>query len=402
MVESARPLESQSEPPLETLVPGFWQDTPAGRIFVIEQRFELDHRHGSYGLGQTLDVPASVLARLDRRAQPERLDHSRILYLDTETTGLAGGTGTLAFLVGVGHFLDGGFRLRQYFLDSLDREPALLFALSGYLESFDTLVTYNGKRFDVPLLESRFILNRMPDDIGALSHLDLLFTARRIYRDRFASCRLGEIERQVLGLIRPDDVPSFEVPGLYFRYVRFRRLRALLPVFRHNALDILSLVTLTSHLGALYQGGDSLSPADDLALAQICERDGITREAIDRYQRALRSQPTPAQRDEAECRLSLLYKRARQWPQAAELWRQMAERFGNHAVFPLSQLALYHERQTRDAQKALSYAEAALDLLRRHHLRLHARHASKQEVLLCRRVERLRRSVQRPAGAANG
>jgi uncharacterized protein YprB with RNaseH-like and TPR domain len=381
--------DPQSGPGIEAFLPGFWQDTPAGQVFVVERRFNLEHRHGSYALGRTLEVPAQIVARIGRQEALAGLDHRRLLYLDTETTGLAGGTGTLAFLVGVGHFLDGGFRLRQYFLDSLDREEALLRALADYLEGFDAVVTYNGKIFDVPLLDTRFILSRLQNDVRSLPHLDLLFAARRLYRDRFGSCRLGEIERQVLGLTRVEDVPGFEVPALYFRYQRYRRFRALVPVFEHNALDVLSLVTLTAHIGGLFADPERCGVEDRLALARMCEGDGHQQEAIEHYRAALDAGLPPVPRDEAERRLALLHKRNGDWDLAVEIWYRMAYRPGNRLLFPLIELAGYCERQRSDFAAARMHVENALALLRVHHLRLGAKNAAAQEILLERRLARL-------------
>ncbi|HTE84454.1 MAG TPA: ribonuclease H-like domain-containing protein [Dehalococcoidia bacterium] len=384
---------------IEGFLPGFWQDTPAGRVFVVERRYELDYRHGGYTLGSLLDVPPPILAQIGRHDGLSGIDHRQIVYLDTETTGLAGGTGTLAFLVGIGHFLDGHFRLRQYFLDSLEGEEALLRALSDYLERFSAVASFNGKVFDVPLLETRFILSRLRKDVRALPHLDLLFAARRMYRDRFESCRLGEIERRVLGLTRPDDVPSFEVPSLYFRYVRYRRFRALLPVFHHNALDILSLVTLAAHLGGLYGGTIALDNEDELALARVCEQEGRITDAIAHYRAILRQEPPPLRRDDAERRLSLIYKRSGRWQEATQIWERSAGRPENCSIFPHVELAMFCEQQQRSFDAALGHAEHALALLRRHHLRLGANGARQQELLLERRLTRLQKRIERPKRA---
>jgi uncharacterized protein YprB with RNaseH-like and TPR domain len=383
---------------IELFLPGFWQDTPVGRVFVVEQRFDLDHQHGAYRLDQTLSVPGETLARIGRQEALREVEHPRLLYLDTETTGLSGGAGTVAFLVGIGHFLDGGFRLRQYFLDSLEHEEALLRALSDYLEGFDGIVTFNGKAFDLPLLEARFILARRRTAVRSLPHLDLLFPARRLYRDRFGSCRLGELERQVLGLTRQEDVPSFEIPSLYFRYVRQRRFRALLPVFQHNALDVLSMVTLTAHLGDLYRGA---APAagrageDSLALGRVCEGDGYHEEAIGHYGAALAAGLPPVPRDEAERALSLLYKRLGRWEEAVMLWQQVADRAENRALYPLVELARYCERGARDLDGAIRHTERALDLLRRHHLRLGAAGAATEQERIERRLTRLQERAAR-------
>ncbi|HEY8837869.1 MAG TPA: ribonuclease H-like domain-containing protein, partial [Dehalococcoidia bacterium] len=153
------PADPEPEPGVESYLPGFWQDTPDGRIFIVEQRFDLDHLHGAIPLGRTLSARGDLIARIGRHEGLTSIAPERVLYLDTETTGLAGGTGTYAFLVGIGHFVDGGFRLRQYFQTDYGQERALLRALSDYLVQFDAVVTFNGKTFDLPLLETRFTMN---------------------------------------------------------------------------------------------------------------------------------------------------------------------------------------------------------------------------------------------------
>jgi uncharacterized protein YprB with RNaseH-like and TPR domain len=379
---------------IEEYVPGFWQDTSAGKVFVLERRYELDYLHGNYPLGSLLEVPSETIARIGQDNRLEGVNHPDIVYLDTETTGLGRGAGTLAFLVGVGRFLDGHFCLRQYFLDSLDREQALLRALSDCLRPCAAVVTFNGKVFDLPLLETRYIQAQLPDGIRHLAHLDLLLAARRLYRGRFDSYRLGVIERRVLGLQRLNDVPSPEVPSLYFRYMRNHRFRALLPVFQHNALDILSLVTLSAHLGGLYEGRIPLDLEDEVAIARICEREGRLAESICRYERALDHDLPPIKREDCERRLSLLFKRTGRHEDAAEIWRRLADRLDNRSVFPHLELARYYERR-HDLAAAIHHATEALALQQRHHLRLGATGAPAQQMRLQCRLARLRQRLPR-------
>ncbi len=382
------------EPDVEAYLPGFWQDTPEGRIFVVEKRFELDHMHGAIPLGRTLTVSGEMIARIGRHDGLATIAPERVLYLDTETTGLSGGTGTYAWLVGIGHFIDGGFRLRQYFQTDFGQERALLRALSDYLVHFDAVVTFNGKTFDLPLLETRFTINGISHraepqtNVRALPHLDLLHPARRIYKDRFASCRLGELEQQVLGLTRIEDVPGWEIPALYFRYVRNRRFRAVLPVFEHNALDILSLVTLTSHLCDLF-GGETATSADDrFALARTCEVDGFETQALANYRAALAIGLPPALQHDCEQRLSLLCRRLGRWEEAVALWEMVAGRPQNRQLYPFVELAKYHERISRDFSRAIESSRHGLALVERHHLRYGAANAADREDLL-RRIARL-------------
>src|SRR5579859_934089 len=394
-----------SSPDIAELMPGFWQDTPDGRIFIVEQRFELDHLHGAIPLRRTLAVRGAVVARIGRNPALDGIAAERVLYLDTETTGLSGGTGTYAFLVGIGHFCDGGFRLRQYFQTDFGQEPALLRALADYLPAFDAVVTFNGKSFDLPLLETRFTINGLlrgkahGPNVRELPHLDLLHPARRIYRDRFGSCRLGELEQQVLGLTRVEDVPSWEIPALYFRYVRTRRFRAVQPVFDHNALDVLSLVTLQAHLCDLFGGDGARCAEDRLALGRACEADGLAAEAIANYRAALEIGLGPALRHDCERRLSLLLRKLGRWEEAVELWQAVIARPRNQQLYAYVELAKFHERAARDFCGAIECTRQALALLERHHLRYGAANAADREALLAR-IARLEARAEKAAAVA--
>lgn len=394
----ARPPERwapTAEDEVHHLLPGFWQDTPAGRVFVIERRFDLEHRHGRLALGQALAMPPAVWARIGRAPALAEADPRRVVFLDTETTGLAGGTGTIAFLVGIGHFLDGHFRLRQYFLPTLEQEHAMLRALTDYLDGFQAVVSFNGKAFDLPLLEARLVLARMPRELTSLPHLDLLHPARRLYGDRLASCRLTELEQHLLGLTRVHDVSSWEVPSLYFRYMRTRRFRALLPVFEHNASDVLSLVALTAHLASVLAGRTRLTGADRLALGRVCEAEGRAEEALEQYRRALAQELRPVERQECERRLSLLLKRLGRWDEAAALWQEVAARPDNRLLYPLVELAKYHEHGTGDLAAARTLTERALLLLDAHHARLGFSGLAVEREALIRRLARLEGRIAR-------
>lgn len=381
-------------------LPGFWQDTPAGRVFVVEQRFELDHLHGALALGRTLDVAPALLARLGRDAALAAVDLRRVAFLDTETTGLAGGTGTVAFLVGMGHFLDGHFRLRQYFLEDLDQEEAMIRALTDYLADFDGVVTFNGKTFDMPLLHTRVRMNRVHRGLTDLAHLDLLHPARRLYRDRIPSCRLQELERQFLGLERQEDIPGWEIPSVYFRYVRTRRFRALLPVFEHNALDVLSLVTLAAHLSHVWRGDRLRDGGDRLALGRSCEQDGELAEALEHYDAALLCEDLrPVERDECERRLSMLHKRLGRHEQALAMWIRVANRPQNRLLYPLVEISMHHERVTRDLAAARAACERALALIEQYHQRMGYPRAAADRDAITKRLARIDTRIARKASA---
>ncbi len=217
-------------------------ETAFGRHFETEKLYERHRRHGSADIGSLADLPHDLLESLAIPHAPP----SEWAFLDTETTGLAGGTGTCAFLVGVGRITPEGFRVRQFFMRDHGEESSLLDALTRHLAPFRVLITYNGRAYDQPLLETRYRLNRARPPFASLHHLDLLHGARRLWKLRFESCRLVDLETQVLGVERQGDVPGALIPYVYFEYLRTRQAARLLPVFHHNATDILTLACLTA------------------------------------------------------------------------------------------------------------------------------------------------------------
>lgn len=245
--------------PAVTLAGGQEEATPFGPCYLIERRYPLDHQHGPWPLGALTTVAPDLLAALGGDARLGSLPHERLVLLDTETTGLAGGTGTYVFLVGLG-FLTAdtagpAFVVRQYFLRELREERALLHALGATLARFGALVTFNGKSFDWPLLATRYTLARQTLPVAAWPHLDLLHPARRVWKHRLPSCSLGALEAAILGVRRVNDVPGALIPDLYFRYLRDGDPRPLLPVLAHNEADIVSLAALLIHLGQLHWTG---------------------------------------------------------------------------------------------------------------------------------------------------
>ncbi len=229
---------------IEEWLTGGEVETTYGRHFETEKLWESHKRHGSADIGALLDLPHDLLETISDGACP-KASPEEWAFLDTETTGLSGGTGTCAFLVGVGSVTKEGFRVRQFFMRDYAEEASQLDALTRYLEPFRVLITYNGRTFDQPLLETRYRLNRSHPPFARMEHLDLLHGARRLWKLRFDSCRLVDLENQILGVERQGDVPGALIPFLYFEYLRTREAARLLPVFHHNALDILTLACLT-------------------------------------------------------------------------------------------------------------------------------------------------------------
>ena len=226
------------------LFPGEEIETGCGKHFETETFYAKHRRHGSADVASLAELPSNLLATLSNGLIADVSPHEWA-FLDTETTGLAGGTGTCAFLVGVGQITPEGFRIKQFFMRDYGEEASVLDALTRYLEPFRVLITYNGRSFDQPLLETRYRMNRARPPFSRFEHLDLLYGARRLWKLRFETCRLVDLEQQILGFERQGDVPGALIPHLYFEYVRTREMARLMPVFHHNALDILTLACLT-------------------------------------------------------------------------------------------------------------------------------------------------------------
>ncbi len=347
--------------PLEELLGGTEHETAHGRILVARREYQLHSRHGELPLRSALEAPPDVLELLGREpgARPAP---GRLLYLDTETTGLAGGTGTYAFLVGVGFFEADRFVLTQYFMRDLDEEPALISAVAALLADFDGVVTYNGRGFDLPLLETRFVLSRRPWP-QHLWHLDLLPPARRLWSRHLPDCRLPTIETRVLGLERVDDVPGALIPSLYFHYLRSRRAEALRPVFEHNRLDVLSLVTLMGRVARALADPErfDLAPEEYVGLGRLWEVWDEERAAAC-YRAALQRGLGSPGRERLLLRLGLRAKRETRWEEALAHWEAAIAEGAGFDPRPWVELAKYYEHTRRDLAAAHRVAARALAL----------------------------------------
>ena len=356
-LETARRPRTAAAPAHEVLG-GELHDTAEGRVLVVRREFPLAHQHGHQPLGQAFEAPLQLLGAVARAETPLG-DARRLLFLDTETTGLAGGTGTYAFLVGAGWLEGDRLVLAQYFMRDFDEEGALLAALAPLIERASGVVTFNGAGFDLPLLETRFILarRRWP---AALAHLDLLRPSRRVWSARFADCRLATLEREVLGLVREDDVPGAVIPGLYFEFLRSRRAAPLARVFAHNRDDVLSLVALLGWFGRALLGDAHLQAEELAGLARLWEPVDLER-ALACYRRALGAGLATAVAHRVRLRLAWWEKRAARWDAACDLW-QAASRHDVFDPLPWEELAKFHEHRRRDLVAARAIVEEAMDL----------------------------------------
>ena len=376
---------------LEVLLDGAVEETERGKLLVVRRRFPVGHRHGAQPLLAARDATPAALALLSRGDLPVA-EGRRLLYLDTETTGLAGGTGTYAFLVGVGFFDGDEFEVRQFFMRDLDEEPALLTVLEETFRRFDGFVTYNGAGFDLPLLETRFVLGRrrFPGDVF---HVDLLGPARRLWSARLADCRLGTVEESVLRFTREDDLPGALIPTVYFEYLRRKRPDELPRVFEHNRHDILSLAALTGWVADAVARAPhpELDPEALAGLGRMLEAADPER-SLACYRLALDTGlPTPS-RERLLLRLAHREKRLARWDEARALWEAAARSPREFDPRPWEEIAKVHEHRRRDLAAAREVVEQALALARRH------RASARVQAAFEHRLERLGRRLDRVAG----
>jgi hypothetical protein len=301
----------------------------------------------------------------------EAADPEQWLFLDTETTGLAGGTGTYAFLVGVAWWDAGGLQVEQFFMRDHSEEYSLLLALSERLGERRTLVTFNGKSFDWPLLETRYRMTRQIPPHAPRAHLDLLHPARQLWRLHLESLRLSELERHILSngrrlaWDRDADIPGHLIPSIYFDYLRGGAAEPVAAVFRHNAMDLRGLAALAGKMlalvGAPESGGDAL---ELYGLSKLLHRRGEHARAKSLYERALDAGLPSAVSRAARRELARLAKRERDYARATSLWEELAGD-STDGMEAYEQLAIYYEHHAHAPERAAGLTRDALRELRR-------------------------------------
>lgn len=358
----ARPAVS-----LDEALSGSVVENEHGAFYRVDHELPLEHYHGKTSLSRLRLVSPSAISILARHAENLELDLERTVFLDTETTGISGGSGTCAFLVGLGYVEGDRFHVRQLFMRDYAEEAAMLTGLAELLGRFESLVTFNGKSFDVPLLESRFVLSRLRYSLSELPHFDLLHPARSLWKARLDRCRLVDLEYVLLDLERQDDVPGDMIPGLYFDYVRSREASRIFHVFSHNRYDILSLAALTIVACEMLEEEASPDhPLDDLSLGRLFERAAMSERSMRHYERVLESGIPGTARRRALRQLALHHKRRGQWDEAVTLWNVLSrdETLGAfEAIEALEELAMVREHREKDFGAALDCCQRAIERL---------------------------------------
>lgn len=349
---------------IEEVVSGKFISTPFGDSFIRENYFPRDYKCGEVELFQIFQSSAKTISSLARDDRLKEIDINKTVFLDTETTGLAGGAGTYIFLVGVGYFEGDRFCVRQYFMRDFNEERALLSALNDLLTNFKAVVTYNGKTFDLPLMKSRYIMSGMKMSLEDPYHFDLLYPARRLWKRRLENCSLSTVERDILGVIRDDDVPGYLIPEIYFSYLRTKDARALKQVFEHNLQDILSMVALVSRMCFLVE--DPLNNTeygmDIFSIGKMFDEEKKYGQSTHYYAEALKHNLAEEEILEILRLSSFAYKRQGKWEEAEKIWREIIEKSREYIYYPFEELAKYYEHYLKDYQKAERVAEEALNI----------------------------------------
>ena len=381
---SAVPVATSSQPDIASAAStlgGSVRERAEGGVIVVDREYRADDLHGFSRIGdiiETLNEERDALAAI-ARAWPTKAISSPLLFLDLETTGLFTGAGTQAFLVGCAAIDGDAIRVRQFLMPGFEHERAVLAELAAFAATHGALVTYNGKTFDVPLIETRFLFHRLPFPLAETPHLDMLHPARRLWRGRPAtagpdpdesSCSLSVLEKHLAGLHRVGDVPGFEIPSRYFQFVRDGDARPLEAVLEHNRLDLVSLAAVMARALTLVSRGprESSNPHECLGLARLYECAGAHDNAEGALLRCIdlarRIGTEPDVHADGLRRLAWLRRRSGRVHEAAEVWRELAALPRCAAALrreAKEALAIYHEHRSRDLGEARSLV---LDVLK--------------------------------------
>jgi len=332
---------------------------------ILENYYNLHSRYGKIPIAGGLKISGEVLALLSRDRSFADLDLSTALFLDLETTGLSGGVGVIPFLVGLGYFRDDRFRVSQFFLGDLAEEERLIRELEQFFAQLDfrSVVTFNGKAFDLPLLETRFILHRKVLPLSGLPHLDFLFSARSLWSHKHESCRLYHLAQQILEADREEDIPSAEIPHRYFEFLRTGEFSLIEPILYHNQEDLLSLLGVVISGAAIFSeekedGLEFTADAMDLfGAAKLLERTGESERSARFMRRALEGRLSEEIAVLAKMKLASHFKKNRDWARAISLWQEMTPL---NQLTSYRELAIYYEHRERDYEKARQAAEGGL------------------------------------------
>jgi len=345
---------------LARTIDGWVEETPWGQIVIRRKTFPLNYSYAGT-IDRFLALTGRDLVYLTKEKNFDQHDPRNFVFMDTETTGLAGGAGTYVFLIGVGYFQGESFFVDQFFLPDYEIEPAFLSAVKDLIQSKKGLITFNGKSYDIPVLRNRYILNRINDGFLSLPHVDLLHVSRRLWRSVIGSCTLQNIEQQQLGFRRENDIPGEQIPQKYFDYLSLRKIEPLIPVFQHNVMDVLSLVAITIKAALIFRQPPKISPKIDYDAMGVVK----TLESMGLHQQAGTIADEYSKQFDGKEAFRFMMRKAQNLKKtgavhvAENAWREVLQSGYFHPL-PYIEIAKIHEHKKRDYAAALEYVDKAL------------------------------------------
>ena len=376
-----------------------------GEFVLATEQFNLGRLHRDLRLPSSWKLKGELLAKVcsprksaGERPCPRAFNLRKAVFFDCETTGLAGGAGPYAFLGGLGYLSGDEFRVEQYFMEDYHQERAILAAVAEKMIGFEFLVSYNGKCFDLPLLETRWTINRVDFDSKRWFHVDLLHPSRRLWKRRIGDCSLGSIEQQVLAVGREIDVPSFMIPQIYFDYLRTGEAEALIPVLHHNRHDIVSLFKLAVVIDGALEAFDPVAlndPMDLYSLGRVYQSLGDHHAGVRCFERALSGGASLELRQGVLVSLAFAHKRSGSVDEAAGLWQNLAGEEFPFSLLAHEELAKHWEHKRKDYGRALFFVEKAMAHLTHDHSPDFASRRERMLNSLEHRKSRLKRRIKR-------
>ncbi len=366
LVQASQVSVKQKEKPLkafEDIIEGEEVPNSQGTCYLAKSVYPWNYQHGDVTFIKKDNF--SLVADAGKAQGIREKELSSLLFIDTETTGLAGGTGTLAFLVGLGYFDENGFNLYQYIIRDPTEEAAMLLEISNFIEQFSGFVSFNGKVFDIPLLKARYVMNRIPVPFEEMAHLDLLFLSRKLWRNRLKSRALQDLEQEILHIPRTqDEVPGWMIPEIYFDFLKTGNAEPLKGVIYHNGMDIVSLAALFLFISNSFDQIDSfenLHPVDYFSIGQLFLDLKMNDLSETIFLECIESNSLPDEmRLQSIKYLGAIYKKQARVEDAVSFWKIAAEM---EDIDSAVEMAKYYEHSVRDTEKALEWAESADRLL---------------------------------------
>lgn len=357
-IEKASDIEVTREKSIsiDEIIDGRWLEIQGEKVFILEKRIPFGQAHGNI----TLAPPQEFGFMSSFMGIDEDIQLDKLLFIDTETSSLSSGTGSFVFLIGISYFIEDGLEIIQIFLDQPHQELAFLNYFDELLEKFTTFVSYNGKAFDIPMLRSRFIMNKLPHSLDTFHHFDLLHTSRRIWKLRLESRRLADIETEILSFDRSDEeIPGWLVPQIYFDYLDSNDASPLKGVFYHNEIDVVSLAAIFIYINnMLSENGVSsaIDGRDIYSIGYTLGKMGLWKLSEEFYQSGIDKGLPDEFRNEAIRNFAYAYKRQEKWSEALKCWRIAAE---NGDYLSCIELAKYYEHRTKDLDTAIIWTNKA-------------------------------------------